>query len=56
MAFNEIVARADALMAKSKLVAKEKTLPEAEIDLAWMTAYGTIAQSTYQDRRYGLTR
>lgn len=56
MEFHESTARADALFAKSKLVAKGKTLAEAEIDLEWMTYYGTLSQRAVQDRCYGLTR
>lgn len=44
------------LLSKAKLIAKGKTLEEAEIDSNWLMAYGTVARRCRDDRELRLTR
>lgn len=44
------------LLAKAKLVAKGKTLEEAEIDSDWLMAYAAVARRCRDDRELRLTR
>ena len=48
--------RADDLLAKTKELAKGKTLSYAGIDPEWMAVFGRVAERTHRDHRYGLSR
>ena len=54
--FAASVQMVDELLVKAKAVAKGKTMQEANIDLTWMRAYGSIARRARNDREVGLTR
>lgn len=47
---------ADELLSKTKLVAKGKSISEAEIEMKWVHAYATIARRCRDDKDFGLSR
>ena len=54
--FAASVQNVDELLVKAKFVAKGNIMQEANIDLAWMRGYGSIARRARDDREFGLTR
>lgn len=56
MDFTNSVTMACELLAKGKLIAAGKSLDEANVEPAWIVAYGMVAERVDRDRRYGLSR